>query len=157
MKNLTQPHEPIDARDVRSKPILMEGARAGHVLVKNERQALPLKKLRMVSVFGYDATVPATKNTDKLFELGYMSSKEMGQAVLGREYRFDQAARGGTIVAGGRAGTNAPAYISDVGYFSPFSFKRCSIVMATFSCPHMFPNRIPISSVHANVALLPSP
>ncbi|KAG6167760.1 glycoside hydrolase 3 [Claviceps purpurea] len=113
MKNLTQPHEPIDARDVRSKPILMEGARAGHVLVKNERQALPLKKLRMVSVFGYDATVPATKNTDKLFELGYMSSKEMGQAVLGREYRFDQAARGGTIVAGGRAGTNAPAYISD--------------------------------------------
>ncbi|KAG6034551.1 glycoside hydrolase 3 [Claviceps citrina] len=113
MKNLTEPHEPIDARDVRSRPILMEGARAGHVLVKNEKQALPLKKLRMVSVFGYDATVPATKNTDTLFELGYMSSREMAQAVLGREYHFDQAARGGTIVAGGRAGSNAPAWISD--------------------------------------------
>ncbi|KAG6014815.1 glycoside hydrolase 3 [Claviceps lovelessii] len=113
MKNLTQPHEPIDARDVRSKPILMQGARAGHVLVKNEKHALPLKKLRMVSVFGYDAAVPATKNTGRLFELGYLSSEEMGQAVLGREYHFDQAARGGTIVVGGRAGTNAPPYISD--------------------------------------------
>ncbi|KAG5929581.1 glycoside hydrolase 3 [Claviceps africana] len=113
MKNLTEPHEPVDARDVRSKPVLMEGARAGHVLVKNEKQALPLKTLRMVSVFGYDATVPATKNTDALFRLGYVSSQEMGQAVLGREYHFDQAARGGTIVAGGRAGTNAPPYMSD--------------------------------------------
>lgn len=116
MKSLTEPHEPIDARDVRSKPVLMEGACAGHVLVKNEKQALPLKKLRMVSVYGYDAAVPATKNTDILFELGYTSSREMGQAVLGREYHFDQAARGGTIVTGGRAGANAPPYLSDVSF-----------------------------------------
>lgn len=113
MKNLTEPHEPIDARDIRSKPVLMEGALAGHVLVKNEKQALPLREPKMVSVYGYDATVPATKNADKLFQLGYMSSREMGQAVLGREHHFDQAARGGTIVAGGRAGSNAPPYISD--------------------------------------------
>ncbi|KAG5970576.1 glycoside hydrolase 3 [Claviceps digitariae] len=113
MKNLTQPHEPIDARDLRSKPILMQGARAGHVLVKNEKHALPLQTLRMVSVFGYDAAAPATKNTDRLFELGYMSSEEMGQAVLGGEYHFDQAAKGGTIITGGRAAANAPPYISD--------------------------------------------
>lgn len=115
MKNLTLPHEPIDARDPRSKPVLLEGAISGHVLVKNTDKTLPFKKpLRMVSVYGYDATVPDTKNTDILFQLGYYSSKEMGQAVLGKENHFDQAARGGTIVSGGRAGSNAPAYIIDV-------------------------------------------
>ncbi|TWU77554.1 hypothetical protein ED733_007571 [Metarhizium rileyi] len=98
MKNLTEPHEPVDARDPRSKPVLLEGAIAGHVLLKNENHTLPFgKPLKMVSVYGYDATVPATKNTDVLFQLGYYSSKEMGQAVLGKEYHFDQAARGGTI------------------------------------------------------------
>lgn len=86
-------------------------------MVKNENGALPFKgKQTMLSVYGYDATVPATKNTDILFQLGYTSSPEMGQAVLGTEEHFDQAARGGTIVSGGRAGSNAPAYIIDVRY-----------------------------------------
>jgi beta-glucosidase len=116
MKNLTLPHEQIDARDPASKPIILEGAIAGHVLVKNENGALPFSKPpNMISIFGYDATVPPTKNTDNLFELGYTSSQEMGQAQLGTPQKFDQAARGGTIVTGGRAGANAPAYILDVG------------------------------------------
>ncbi|KAI0526391.1 glycoside hydrolase family 3 protein [Xylaria bambusicola] len=113
MKNLTQPHDPVDARIPESRDIVLEGAIAGHVLVKNN-DALPFKKSPvMLSVFGYDATVPATKNTDILFQLGYTSSQEMGQAVLGTEEHFDQAAKGGTIVTGGRAGANGPAYITD--------------------------------------------
>ncbi|KAL6365871.1 hypothetical protein LRP88_00450 [Fusarium phalaenopsidis] len=108
------PHEQVDARVPESKPILLEGAIAGHVLVKNEDNALPFRENpKMISVFGYDATVPETKNTDILFELGYTSSPEMGQAVLGKEEHFDQAARGGTIVSGGRAAANSPPYISD--------------------------------------------
>ena len=116
MKNLTLPHEAIDARVPESKPILLEGAIAGHVLVKNENHALPFKGPRkMLSIYGYDATVPVTKNTDILFQLGYTSQPELGQAVLGTEgVEFDQAAKGGTIVTGGRAGANAPAYIDDV-------------------------------------------
>ncbi|KAL7626501.1 glycoside hydrolase 3 [Parahypoxylon ruwenzoriense] len=112
MKNLTQPHEQVDARIPESKPVILDGAVAGHVLVKNN-DALPFKNPVMLSVYGYDATVPGTKNTDILFQLGYTSSREMGQAVLGTERHFDQAARGGTIVTGGRAGANAPAYIND--------------------------------------------
>ncbi|KAK1703022.1 glycoside hydrolase family 3 C-terminal domain-containing protein, partial [Colletotrichum acutatum] len=54
-----------------------------------------------------------TKNTDKLFELGYYSSPEMAQAILGTERHFDQAAKGGTIVSGGRAAANAPSYLLD--------------------------------------------
>ncbi|ORY59138.1 glycoside hydrolase superfamily [Pseudomassariella vexata] len=113
IKNMTLPHEAVDAREPDSKPIILEGAIAGHVLLKNENGALPLKKPTMLSVFGYDATVPATKNTDILFELAYTSSPEMAQAVLGTVQHFDQAAKGGTIVTGGRAGANGPAYISD--------------------------------------------
>ncbi|KAH8199034.1 hypothetical protein TruAng_006820 [Truncatella angustata] len=114
MKNLTLPHEPIDARVPDSRPILLEGAIAGHVLVKNDNNSLPFKgKPKMLSIFGYDATVPRTKNTDTVFQLGYLSSPEMAQAVLGTERHFDQAAKGGTIVVGGRAGANAPSYIID--------------------------------------------
>lgn len=123
MKNLTLPHEQIDARIPESRDVVMEGAIAGHVLVKNTDNALPFKSNPvMLSVFGYDATVPVTKNTDILFQLGYTSSPEMGQAVLGTEKHFDQAARGGTIVTGGRAGANGPAYIADVS-FRPQSLK----------------------------------
>ncbi|CAJ0546730.1 Ff.00g013570.m01.CDS01 [Fusarium sp. VM40] len=114
MKNLSLPHEQVEARIPGSRPTLLEGAIAGHVLVKNENNTLPFQKNpKMISVFGYDATVAATKNTGKLFELGYASSPEMAQAVLGNEEHFDQAARGGTIVSGGRAAANSPPYISD--------------------------------------------
>ncbi|TDZ22933.1 Beta-glucosidase cel3A [Colletotrichum orbiculare MAFF 240422] len=114
MKNLTEPHEQVDARDPSSRPNILESAIAGHVLVKNDNNTLPFTKSpNMISVYGYDATVPDTKNTDRLFELGYYSSPEMGQAVLGTERHFDQAAKGGTIVSGGRAAANGPSYILD--------------------------------------------
>ncbi|KAI0882039.1 glycoside hydrolase family 3 protein [Annulohypoxylon maeteangense] len=113
MKNLTKPHAQVDARVPESNAVILEGAIAGHVLVKNDG-SLPFKKKPvMLSVYGYDATVPDTKNTDNLFQLGYTSSPEMGQAVLGTERHFDQAAKGGTIITGGRAGANGPAYIDD--------------------------------------------
>ncbi|PHH85068.1 hypothetical protein CDD83_931 [Cordyceps sp. RAO-2017] len=114
MKKLTEAHEPVEARDPASKPVLLEGAVAGHVLVKNKDGALPLRaRPAMLSVYGYDAAAPRTKNVDAVFQLGYTSSPDMAQAVLGTERHFDQAAREGTIVVGGRAGANAPPYISD--------------------------------------------
>ncbi|KAG9254848.1 Cel3e-like protein [Emericellopsis atlantica] len=114
MSNLTLPHEQVEARDPASKPSTLETAIAGHVLVKNENGALPFQEPpKMISVFGYDATVPPTKNVDKLFELGYTSSQEMGPAELGTQQVFDQAARGGAITTGGRAGANAPPYMLD--------------------------------------------
>ncbi|KAK1656707.1 glycoside hydrolase superfamily [Colletotrichum godetiae] len=114
MKNLTEPHDQIDARDPKARTTILSGAVAGHVLVKNNNGSLPFRGApKMMSIFGYDATVPSTKNTDKLFELGYYSSPEMAQAVLGTERHFDQAAKGGTIISGGRAAANAPSYILD--------------------------------------------
>ncbi|RDA86556.1 hypothetical protein CP532_1926 [Ophiocordyceps camponoti-leonardi (nom. inval.)] len=114
MKNLTEPHPAVDVREPGSRPVLLEGAEAGHVLVKNLHGALPLTpRPAMLSVFGYDAAVPPSKNVDAVFQLGYTSSPAMAQAVLGSDQHFDQAARQGTIMVGGRAGANAPPYISD--------------------------------------------
>src|SRR5688572_32095769 len=49
----TDPHEIVDARDPAAKPTIREGAIEGHVLVKNTKDTLPLKKPRMLSLFGY--------------------------------------------------------------------------------------------------------
>ena len=114
IQNLTEPHEQIDARIPESQTVILEGAIAGHVLLKNELNTLPLGKPTMLSVYGYDAVAPRAKNTDLLFQLGYESSAEMGNHEPGDKYRFDQAAMGGTLFTGGRAGANAPAYIIDV-------------------------------------------
>lgn len=115
MRNFSIPHEAIDARVPESKPIIMEGAIAGHVLVKNTNNTLPFKgKQKMLSVYGYDASIPQTKNIDTLFQLGYESYPELALAALGTEQHWDQAARGGTIFTGGRAAANSPGYIIDV-------------------------------------------
>lgn len=113
--DLDQPHELVDARRPEATPVLLEGAIAGHVLVKNVNGALPLGKPTMLSIFGYDAQPPPTKNIDTLFELGYESQPEMAEAVLGYEAHFSQRADEGVIFSGGRSGSNGPAYIDAVG------------------------------------------
>lgn len=95
--------------------MLLEGAIAGHVLVKNVNATLPLVgKPKMLSIFGYDAQSPPTKNIDELFQLGYESQPEMARAVLGYEAHFSQRADEGVIFSGGRSGSNGPAYIDAV-------------------------------------------
>lgn len=56
------PQTPIYARDPSSKPILLQSAIEGHVLVKNTNNALPLKKPKLISIYGYDAIAPPAVN-----------------------------------------------------------------------------------------------
>jgi beta-glucosidase len=86
------------------------------VLVKNANNTLPLGKPTMLSIFGYDAGPPPTKNIDVLFQLGYESEPEMAEATLGYEAHFSQYAPEGVIFAGGRSGSNGPAYIDSVSH-----------------------------------------
>ncbi|KAJ4422595.1 glycoside hydrolase 3 [Gnomoniopsis sp. IMI 355080] len=111
IQKLDVPHKLINARSPDSIPVLLEGAIAGHVLVKNLNGALPLRKPKMLSIFGYDAQAPSTKNIDAIFQLGYESQPEMAEAVLGYEAHFSQRADGGVIFSGGRSGSNGPAYV----------------------------------------------
>ncbi|EGS18241.1 uncharacterized protein CTHT_0062590 [Thermochaetoides thermophila DSM 1495] len=56
--NLVQPHRVVDARNSSFRSTLFEGAVEGHVLVKNIRNALPLKQPKLLSIFGYSAKNP---------------------------------------------------------------------------------------------------
>ena len=60
------PHPPVYARDPSSKQFLIDGALEGHVLVKNVNNALPLKKPKLLSVYGYDAPSPLEMNVGGL-------------------------------------------------------------------------------------------
>ncbi|OAQ82634.1 glycosyl hydrolase [Purpureocillium lilacinum] len=56
--NLFVDHKKIEGRSPDADAILLQGAIEGHVLLKNEKQTLPLKSPRKVSIFGYSAKTP---------------------------------------------------------------------------------------------------
>jgi beta-glucosidase len=114
--DLTKPHTIVDARNTSSKQILLDGAVEGHVLVKNTNSALPLKKPRILSLFGYSARNPdqwnynATGGTTAWMFGG--ESAFLGRYVFGSKEEIPQIAPDGTIVCGGGSGAVTPAYIS---------------------------------------------
>ncbi|KAM0278460.1 hypothetical protein ACHAQH_005127 [Verticillium albo-atrum] len=63
-QRLWEPHPIVDARTKCAKPTLFDGAVEGHVLVKNENSALPLRSenMKLISLFGYSAHAP-NRNT----------------------------------------------------------------------------------------------
>lgn len=69
--SIVEPHEFVDARDPASKDTWLEAAIEGHVLVKNENNALPLQKPKVLSIFGYDAPAPALNTPDPPEGLGF--------------------------------------------------------------------------------------
>jgi len=103
--DFTTPHTPIYARDPASKPILLQGALEGHVLVKNTNQALPLKKPKLLSVFGYDAVAPPGMDVSTpteffgTFTYGYEPQLDITAFISTGP--FPQIAANGTMISGG--------------------------------------------------------
>lgn len=89
----------------------MDGAIGGHVLVKNSNNALPLKKPVMISVFGYSASAPTSKDTDYRFAFG--TEPVVGNGPIGPVGKQVQppTALGGTMISGGGSGASSPDYI----------------------------------------------
>jgi beta-glucosidase len=111
------PHPPVYARDPSSKQFLIDGALEGHVLVKNVNSALPLKKPKLLSVYGYDAPSPLEMNVGgpndfigETWVYGYESVLDYIPFISGTPP--PQIAFNGTIISGGGSGANSPAYIS---------------------------------------------
>ncbi|KAI1203373.1 glycosyl hydrolase family 3 N terminal domain-containing protein [Nemania serpens] len=119
--DLTKPHRIVDARNISSRKVLLDGAIEGHVLLKNVRNALPLNKPKMLSIFGYSARSPDQWN--------YKSNGGVGawtfggeSAYLGRDTNagfsgvvdadFSQIAPNGTLFSGGGSGAVTPASAS---------------------------------------------
>lgn len=118
--NINEPHEIIDARQKSSQKILFDGAVEGHVLVKNENNALPLKEPRMLSLFGYDAPIwDVYGSSGSLDSWAFGAEPVSFQEVIGgfTNANTSHSAIGinGTMIFGGGSGAGTPPYIS-----SPF-------------------------------------
>ncbi|ORY68807.1 glycoside hydrolase family 3 protein [Pseudomassariella vexata] len=154
--DLTKPHRIVDARDVSSKRILLDGAAEGHVLVKNINNALPLNKPRMLSLYGYSARNPEQWNYNSsggvpAWTFGGESAyfgKDISVGFAGEEAESpSQIAPNGTIVSGGGSGAATPAHIrspydalnsraygDDTALFWDFYFSNPYVAAASDAC-----------------------
>ncbi|KAI1438507.1 beta-glucosidase M [Xylaria sp. CBS 124048] len=119
--DITMPHQVVDARNLSSKQVLLDGAIEGHVLLKNINNALPLKNPRMLSVFGYSAQAPNQWNFKPNGGVGAWSfggeSDYMGRDTDAGfsgtvDPSFSQIAPNGTLFSGGGSGAVTPASVS---------------------------------------------
>lgn len=91
-------HQAVIATSKEAKPVLLQSAIEGHVLVKNTNKALPLKSPKLISVFGYDAYTPMTMDLSTSFDFS---------ATATRSALYQN----GTQYVGGGSGANSPAYV----------------------------------------------
>lgn len=123
--NIAFPHEYIDAKDPAARPSLLQQAIESHVLVKNVNNALPLRKPKTLSIFGYDATSAWAANPAP--EANVAGAPDFWtQSWIGVNFTSDQAQQigsnapvesppatyNGVLLVGGGSGSNVPAYIS---------------------------------------------
>jgi beta-glucosidase len=117
--DILAPHAAVDARVVSSKQVLLDGAIEGHVLVKNTKNALPLKSPKLLSLYGYDGKAPDQNSPEpglSSWGLGFESAN-VNEALPGfygtpQIVPVSQVAINGTIISGGGSGANSPAYIN---------------------------------------------
>lgn len=112
------PNQAVSAISPKSRNTILQGAIEGIVLVKNLNNTLPLKKPKILSLFGYDAHAPLT-NTPEGFNskqsLGFQSVNVTDEEMQGLFVGIGQlpaAARLGTLLSGGGSPSIVPAYIN---------------------------------------------
>lgn len=127
-KDLFKPHDIVDARDPEARPTLMQGAVEGHVLVKNTKDTLPLKKPRLLSLYGYSATTPDlyAPISDSVYAAAWVVGAEPIDAIdvvsgfiQAPNPDFPVIGRNGSMLSGGGSGATAPA-----NFMSPFEALR---------------------------------
>lgn len=121
---VTDPHDVVDARDPAAKPTLLEGAIEGHVLVKNTKNTLPLKKPRMLSLFGYSAKspdlfAPANGALSSSWIIGAEPANVDDIFSGSHDKDYDAIAINGTMIHGGGSGATTPA-----NFLSPFEVLK---------------------------------
>lgn len=154
--DVRQPHEPVEGRDPHDRPVLLDGAIEGHVLVKNTKNTLPLKSPRMLSLFGYSARSADSLSPGpgeifiNLWRYG-MTSLSIGDAISGlvggQDTKFPAIAFNGTIMGGGGSGAGTPAVFvapydalamraaqDDTALFHDFGMPEPAVVPTTDTC-----------------------
>lgn len=108
--DLEIPHKIIDARDIADRDVLLQGAVEGHVLVKNRNSSLPLRKPKLLSLFGYSAKAPDQNDVGGSWVFGFESN------LNSRLWSSPSIAANGTLLSGGGSGAT-----SQTTFSSPFS------------------------------------
>jgi beta-glucosidase len=110
-KDLSRPHEIVDGRDPAARPVLLNGAIEGHVLVKNTKDTLPLKKPRLLSVYGYSAKTPDSFFDTIPWILGAqpVDINEALSGALGQKGNYSSIGINGTLFGGCGSGATTPA------------------------------------------------
>ncbi|KAK2609284.1 hypothetical protein QQS21_002219 [Conoideocrella luteorostrata] len=114
--DVKEPHEPVEGRDPKDRPVLLEGAIEGHVLVKNSKGTLPLQTPRVLSLFGYSARSADSSSPGpggifiNLWRFG-MTSLGLDAALAGAlgSGKWPDIAINGTIMGGGGSGGTTPS------------------------------------------------
>ena len=148
----SKPHTIVDARNESSRPVLFDGAVEGHVLLKNTKNALPLRKPRLLSIFGYSAKLPDANDVSigtTAWTLGGESFEieELQSGFAGEEREHSAIARHGTIISGGGSGATSQsriispldaivqqAYTDDTALFWDFATDSPTVDPATDAC-----------------------
>lgn len=158
--DITQPHNFVDARDPSSRSSLLQQALEGHVLVKNVNNALPLRKPKSLSIFGYDATGvwaadPAPSENvagapdfwTQSWQGINLTSDQAHEVGTNEPVEAPPATYKGVLTVGGGSGSNVPAYISSpydaiqarayddgTALWSDFASLEPSIVASSDAC-----------------------
>ncbi|CAG2009783.1 unnamed protein product [Fusarium graminearum] len=132
--DVSKPRKVVSSISPESRKTIFQGAVEGIVLVKNYNNTLPLKKPKVLSLFGYDAGVPRINNRDgpySKWDLGFQSVNVTDGQVLGLTIGVGQvpgAAHLGTLITGGGSASITPAYVN-----SPYSaFQQRAMQDGTF-------------------------
>lgn len=152
-EDLLKAHNYVDARDRAAKGPLLQQALQGHVLVKNVDNALPLRRPRVLSIFGYGATSQSHFNPGTSGDwaqnreaIGLTPSQNQ-QVMQNRPVSDAPGKFMGTLIVGGGSGSNVPAYISspyealqsrayndDTSIYYDFSSSDPSVVAESDAC-----------------------
>jgi len=115
--DVSAPHNVVSSVTHGQRATVFQGAVEGIVLVKNVNETLPLRKPKVLSLFGYDAQAPS-KNTPEgpntKWSLGFQSVNVTDEEMQGLFIGIGEcpaAARLGTLFSGGGSPSAVPAYI----------------------------------------------
>lgn len=159
-KEVTEPHEIVDARNIEdeAREVLLTSAIESHVLVKNINDILPLRQPRMLSIFGYSAKSPdvfaptrgdlgnfnwefGAEASDPLeISLGFGSNLEHKPNIIGEN---------GTMVHGGGSGATTPSL-----FLSPFEAIKARALQDGTALFHDFVSDDPLVSAASDACIV---
>lgn len=156
--DISKPHKIVDARDPDAQDVIFDGAVEGHVLVKNDKETLPLKSPRVLSVYGYSAKSPdvfaptAGDAQSYAWDFGAqaVNPEEVWSGFSGREWSdFSTIAEGGTLIHGGGSGATTPALFT-----SPFEALQMRAKQNRTALYHDFVSADPLVNAASDACLV---